>query len=717
MLAEALAAHEAGICVLPPKQDGSKRPLVAWQEYQTRRSTVDEIHRWYANGRLTGLGVVLGEASGGLELLEFDDVAVYGRFKELAVRGGLDGVVHRIEGGYLEHSPNGIHWLYRCEEMSGNTKLACRPAPDGRKVLIETRGEGGFAIVAPTHGKVHPSGRSYDRQRGDWATIATISPEERAAIFDLARTLDSMPRREQRAATTLAQGPAGDDERPGDWFNRTTTWAEVLERHGWAWSFDHRDEGYWRRPGKEHGTSATTNYAGSDLLKVFSSSTPFDTETSYTRFAAYSVLDHGGDYGAAASTLARLMPERGNPRPRLESLPPLMEPPEDDDYEEPWETPPDQPEHEPSTLNPQPEVESPKVLAVRTIADAYAHPPDEPRHIIRGMLRAGELCVLGAPRALGKSWFGMNLAVLCGAGEGRLGGALEIVRPANVLYAQGELDHWESYRRWTMLCGAQPGPGVAETFDRWRLKVVRRRGTSSGRGGDESWSESEEYMDATLDARLEATVAEHGTEVLVIDPWAVYFSGSENSNDEVEAGLDKLRDLAMRYRLAVVILHHIGKSTDVREPEDLWRGASRLADWASTRITMMPHYTDAQAREQGMTRGQARRYADVFFLRRSDPTDGFSMHLNASTGWWEGWQAPGEMGAAMAVHIAPADVAKLCHEAGGWGSLREAATSLGVGKEATDRLLAAAVRDGYVVESHGPNRTRRFTLPSPSEDF
>jgi hypothetical protein len=38
MLQEALAAHKADLCVVPPRQDGSKRPIGAsWQQWQKRR--------------------------------------------------------------------------------------------------------------------------------------------------------------------------------------------------------------------------------------------------------------------------------------------------------------------------------------------------------------------------------------------------------------------------------------------------------------------------------------------------------------------------------------------------------------------------------------------------------------------------------------------------------------------------------------------------------
>ena len=41
-----------------------------------------------------------------------------------------------------------------------------------------------------------------------------------------------------------------------------------------------------------HGVSATTNLGGHDRLYVFTSSTPFEPETSYSKFAAFAVLNH-----------------------------------------------------------------------------------------------------------------------------------------------------------------------------------------------------------------------------------------------------------------------------------------------------------------------------------------------------------------------------------------------------------------------------------------
>ncbi len=209
----ALAAYDIGLCVVPPKEDGSKQPLVdyveydgqqkwTWKHWQEHRPDQEKVEGWYANGR-TGLGYICGAISKNLELFEFDDGTVYDEFKVIAHASGLGELVDRIEAGYLERTPNGgIHWFYRCTLIEGNTELARRPkrpeemqhATDKVKVLIETRGEGGYAVVAPSNGKVHPTGRAYHLIQGGPSTIVTITPDERESLWELARTFDEMPR-------------------------------------------------------------------------------------------------------------------------------------------------------------------------------------------------------------------------------------------------------------------------------------------------------------------------------------------------------------------------------------------------------------------------------------------------------------------------------------------------------------------------------------------
>jgi len=318
ILTFALEATRSGLRVLPPREDGSKAPDAGeWKQCMTTRATEAEVRDFYANGR-TGLGIVCGAVSGGLEMFEFEgraiDAGVADAFIDAADACGLRPLVDRIALGYTEATPSGgLHWLFRTESPVSTT-LARRRAtdeemaedPDKRvKLLMETKGEGGFTITAPSHGTVHPTGNPWTLITGGFATIAAITAEEQQALHDLARTFDQIPRPEVRPSRVGAHSSATEGVRPGDDYNARTTWAEVLEPEGWTAVYTRGETTYWRRPGKTGpGISATTGHGGSDLLWVFSSSTILEAERSYDRFGAFAALHHDGDLAAAARALA-----------------------------------------------------------------------------------------------------------------------------------------------------------------------------------------------------------------------------------------------------------------------------------------------------------------------------------------------------------------------------------------------------------------------------
>jgi len=291
-----------GITVVPVREDGSKRPdLTAWAEYQTRKPTRDELRGWFGQYERTGLGWLTGAASGNLECIDFDDVAAFDEFVELASKLDADPVI-RLLSSYRERTPKGLHLFYRCAAVEGNQKLA--RAEDGT-VRIETRGEGGFVVVAPSYGGVHPSGEPYVAETFQAGAIADLTPDEREVVLGLARSLDRGIRLDP--VPEQASGPAAaDGTRPGDLFNGRATWAQVLEPAGWRHVHHRSGEDYWRRPhARTDGIDATSNYNGSDLLYVFSTSgAPFEPERGYSKFSAYALLQHAGDYQAAARDLA-----------------------------------------------------------------------------------------------------------------------------------------------------------------------------------------------------------------------------------------------------------------------------------------------------------------------------------------------------------------------------------------------------------------------------
>ena len=88
-------------------------------------------------------------------------------------------------------------------------------------------------------------------------------------------------------------------------------WDEILEPHGWRLHPSSNGKAHWTRPRKDtrRGYSATTGYCRSetsgDLLYVFScSAPPFEPGRAYSRFTAYALLNHQGDFAAAAADLA-----------------------------------------------------------------------------------------------------------------------------------------------------------------------------------------------------------------------------------------------------------------------------------------------------------------------------------------------------------------------------------------------------------------------------
>jgi hypothetical protein len=102
----------------------------------------------------------------------------------------------------------------------------------------------------------------------------------------------------------------GSGDRPGDDFNARAKWGpDVLEPAHWKAVGNSGEKIYWKRPGKEErGWSATTGYCkgekSGDMLYVFSSNAaPFEADKAYSKFAAYALLNHDGDFSAASRAL------------------------------------------------------------------------------------------------------------------------------------------------------------------------------------------------------------------------------------------------------------------------------------------------------------------------------------------------------------------------------------------------------------------------------
>ena len=323
----ALQLTKEGISVVPVSVDGSKKPApFTWRKYQEERPTTQELIDWFGKGTQQGVGAICGAVSGNLEMLELEGRAVAAQIhiqaKDMAENSGLGDLWQKIQDGYCEVTPSGgIHWLYRISDgqVPGNQKLARRPGENGGvDVLCETRGEGGFVILAPSTGSCHPSGEPWKILSGSIQTIPSITMEEREALFSIFRCFDEMPKIENIAQEVKSREV--NLSLPGDDYNSKVTWEQILTPLGWSKVYTKGEAIAWRRPGKNEGISATTNFNGKDNLYVFTTSTIFESEHSYSKFAAYATLEHNGDFKKAASALR----SQGYGKPvELNSLPNL----------------------------------------------------------------------------------------------------------------------------------------------------------------------------------------------------------------------------------------------------------------------------------------------------------------------------------------------------------------------------------------------------------
>ena len=302
-LVETAIAYAANdLSVIPVSK--FKHPELSWKPFQEHIASDDTIRSWkFAS---CGIGIVCGTVSGGLEIVDIDEKynvdneSLYDRYKRL-VDASCPGLFEKL---VIERTvSSGYHLIYRCSEIGGNMKLAERNATEQEIslnkntksfVLIETRGEGGYFVCAPSPG--------YALTQKAFVDIVKISREERDVLFCCARSMDSFITKEN-VVTGKSKGSIARN-RPGDEFNARGSIRELLTSDGWKHVRDIGDYEYWCRPGKDMGVSASFNKE-SQMFYVFSSNAnPFEPGKWYSKFAVFSLLTHSGNFSAASKALA-----------------------------------------------------------------------------------------------------------------------------------------------------------------------------------------------------------------------------------------------------------------------------------------------------------------------------------------------------------------------------------------------------------------------------
>jgi replicative DNA helicase len=278
-----------GISFLPVK---GKTPAREWKYLQSWIPIVDEAAEMFAPvSGADGIAVIGGQVSGGLLVLDFDDAETYAVFRQFG--NSIDRMKVLFDTIPVTRTPSGgYHMKFRSPDTAGNEKLA---SDEDGKVLIETRGEGGYALTSPSPG--------YEEVHLTDADIPTLSADDTAGILRLCRLFD------RRVPGTSGPDVSNysDKGRPGDDYNKRGDVREVLLAHGWTHQGTRRGGvEFWRKPDSESDAPhATLGIGGTNLFYVFSTSAiPFDSEKAYSPFSVYALLQHDGDYKKAAGTLA-----------------------------------------------------------------------------------------------------------------------------------------------------------------------------------------------------------------------------------------------------------------------------------------------------------------------------------------------------------------------------------------------------------------------------
>jgi hypothetical protein len=146
------------------------------------------------------------------------------------------------------------------------------------KVLIETRGQGGYVVAPPSKGYKVVQGRE----------IPTIATDERDMLLELARSYNQLieePRREYSSSAAKEYFTT-----PWDDFNSRGDIIPLLEQHGWRIVKETSVRIIFRRPGKSIGVSGDY-HKEKKIFKVFTTSSVFQEGHGYTHYGVFKVLE------------------------------------------------------------------------------------------------------------------------------------------------------------------------------------------------------------------------------------------------------------------------------------------------------------------------------------------------------------------------------------------------------------------------------------------
>jgi hypothetical protein len=298
-----------GFSVIPV--NSNKNPAVdAWGKYVYSPMKVNEVDSIFGYAP-EGIALLMG---GKMKLTAIDVDIKYDITGELSTN--LKSAIgkellsklccHKTVNG-------GLHLIFSCEKVEGNQKLATRcttekekltslfkslgnnihidtalqtAISDNSRVLIETRGEGGYILVPPTPGYAHVYGK-----------IQNISTSEYDLLLDTCRSFNTYTPQVKNYQLAKAQRVGEDRGNTFKNFNDNCDVLELLSSFGWEQAGASAD-GYVKvkRPGTSTPHSAYYNPTDKSFW-VFTTSTVFECNKKYSPVDILLALKYNNDGG------------------------------------------------------------------------------------------------------------------------------------------------------------------------------------------------------------------------------------------------------------------------------------------------------------------------------------------------------------------------------------------------------------------------------------
>lgn len=296
-----LGLRTAGLSIIPVKSK-TKSPTIPWKKYQTQIAGIYEIKTWKF---CDGVAIVAGKVSGGITCIDIDlkydeKQSIHKEYFDSLRDAGFEAALKKT---CIQKTPSGgYHVLFRQKEPGGNMKLA--RTRDGKQATIETRGEHGYFICAPTPG--------WEVIHGSLFSIPNFDERTADAFIQSAKFLDEyiepvyVPARRGPKPKNRREYPSGKDCFKD--FNERGTIEDILsivQSSGWKIGFKKGKNIHLTRPGKKMGTSATL-FEDTRTFYVFTSSTNMENGKGYSPSDVMIAIKHEGDSSGAARELKEM---------------------------------------------------------------------------------------------------------------------------------------------------------------------------------------------------------------------------------------------------------------------------------------------------------------------------------------------------------------------------------------------------------------------------